>query len=298
MKKILCLVLSVCFLCGLAAVPVAAAEGDLSDYADITGLSDEFGWSGYSTNGGAVEKYTSIHDFAYLESTRPGTTYFLPLTRDDFEWEEDRGAPITMRTVNELGITLNLDYTRGNELFDTIKITEQNGQVGILIDFADIMLSVDKEEFEVDAQLLIDGTAYKGSAFSVRGTLANRGMPVYTYDTKCTLGVGRYAVGYDNVRGVKFNLGEGVSITADIEFTDKFYGAAIARKGEIDQPALEQYPQIEKVIQVYTIGLKGKVRIETEHTYYVYDDTLVYLGTTDQEVVYRGKYYLATSKLA
>lgn len=266
---------------------------------EITGLSEDFGQGGYSENGGEIRKYTSVNDFAHLAKTRPGTTYFLPLTAKDFEWEDGKRGIVNMRSLDELGISLHFDKRDGFELFDTIALTEVNGRAGLLIDFVDHYAAVEDEAFDIAARLLVNDYEYENSAVRIRGTLSNSTVSINTYDTKCTLGTGRYAFANDNVRNVRFSLGAGVELTADVEFSDKYYGAAFDTPDEVDPPVLEKYPQIQKVIRLDAIGLNhGKVSFtQTGGTLYVYDDTFACLGTTASSVIYRTKYYLLSEKL-
>jgi len=289
-KKLTCLLAAA--LC-LAAMPLGAG----AYYTDITGLSDEFGEGGYSINSGALEKYTALSDFAYLSNVAPGTTYFLPLRAKDFEWEGDERGHISADTVEELGFELDVYYERGDEALDAIKLAQKGSQVGILVDFVDEWPFVEEQSFSAKCSLIIGGVEYEGCEFRVRGTMSNREVLVDTYDTSCTLGVGRYAYGFDNVKNVRFKLGAGVTVTSDITFTDKYYGAATRGAQEADKDVLAKYPQIKNVYYLDTVGLTGSVTIESDEVLYIYDSTLVYLGTTDQPVKFRTKYYTAGSKL-
>jgi len=278
----------------LAGVPALAAD------AEITGLSDNFGYGGYTVNGGELKRGTSLRDWEYLGTVMPGAEYFLPLRRKDFEWGEDGAElPINARYAQELGISLYTTIERGDTVIESLKLVERGGQYGILLKLEDTLVSVEKEEFDIRAKLLVFDTEYPDSQFRVRGSMTNNKVTVGAYTTSCSLGHGRYAFGYDNMKNVRFDLGAGVSVSSDISLGEKLYGGARAAADDQDRAVLSKHPQIARTIHVETLNLTGKVRIDPGElgVCHVYDDTLEYLGTTNQTLRMSGRYYLSPTKL-
>lgn len=266
----------------------------------ISEVSENYGSGGYCVDGGKLNR-GFIEDFEFLTTTRPGTELFLPLRAKDFLWDKDddvqRPTQLTPAMMSQLRLSIDYEYIEGAEAIGAIELTARDEEIGILLRFKEAHHDIEPLEFHAEARLMQGGAPISGSDFVIQGQIANRAKNVYSTTTVVQLGVGRIAAGFHDVSGVRFDLGEGVTLTGDILFGQSLYGAAEAFAP--DRELQKQHPRLSKGLRLYTVNMTGRVRIDTGDNgiMHVYDGELNYLGTTAGPLRQEKVYYLSPGKL-
>jgi len=294
-KKItaLCWILSLAIL---LATPAAAAE-----MASPQEVGKYFGSEGYYKNG--IRQRGDLSSFEGM-TARPGDEIFFPLESWYFTWDknsEERIPEMTPRDNQTLNLGVSVDYVEGQEAFDRIAVTSRENRLGILIDFADALVSFDPVKFQANCRLTVGGGEVPGGEFEVSGLFRNRKITVTSADRTVTLGKGRIAVGshLQDLANVPFDLGCGVTLTADLLIAQQVYGHAENVSLAQDKEVMVKNPQIRQVVRVYSMGFaKGKVRLDPDRygNIKVYGPMMSYLGTTRDALPLESVYYLAAEK--
>lgn len=295
-KKLLTLLLAVLLIAGLW-VPAAA------DDAALEGASAGFGSEGYIKNGRQTRGF--IEDLSWMSSTRAGDELFFPLYSWYFTWTKGANRPIGAITPQQdktIGFGLSVAYLQGEEAFERITVTTRDNQMGILVDFVDSYPNFEPTEFEVECWLTAGGGQIDGCDFTIAGELRNRERYVVSAAGVVPLGVGRQAVGYhmQDLKDVSFDLGCGVTLTADLLIAQKVYAAAFDKPSPQDKDMLAANPGISRVIRIDQLGFTGgRVQIDTgeDGVMHAYDVMRGYLGTTDSPLRLERVYYLSKTKL-
>ncbi len=272
--------------------------------AGLEAVSDHFASEGYFKNGTRLRG--DLHSFEGMLTTRPGDEIFLPLETWYFTWEKNADSyrpEMTAKQNQTLNLGLSVDVIEGEEAFDRLTITSREDKLGILIAFADAHPSFEPIQFKAECKLTQNGGEIPGGAFWVDGILRNRKTTVTGNLRTVTLGKGRQAVGghTSDLADVMFDLGCGVTLTADLQIAQEVYAHAEDTPTQREREVMARYPQIKQVVRTQSLGfVGGRVQLDTI-TYgkmHVYGPLLNYLGTTDSPLPLERVYYLAAEKLS
>ncbi len=280
--------------------PMAAAA---LEPAELEKVNDSFADAGYLKNGKLLRG--NINSFERMTTIRPGDEIFLPLETWYFTWEKNSDGyrpAMTPKENKTLNLGLSVDFVWGEEAFDRIALTSREDKLGILIDFADTHYTFEPIEFKAECKLTQNGGEIPEGEFVVAGMLQNRRTTVNSNHRTVTLGKGRQAIGghLNDLTDVAFDLGCGVTLTADLQIAQEVYAHAEDTPTAREREVMARYPQIKGVVRICSMGfVSGKVRLNTqaEAAMYVYDPLLNYLGTTKEPLPLEYGYYLAAEKL-
>ena len=281
----------------LMSTPAAALE-----LAQPEEVSQRFASEGYFKNGTRLRG--NLSSFEGMTVARPGDEIFLPLETWYFTWKKnsDQRLPqMTARDNQTLNLGLSVDYIQGEEVFERLTLTARDNQLGILIDFADTHLSFEPVKFQANCKLTVGGGEIPGGEFEVSGLFRNRQTTVINANRTVTLGKGRTAVGshLQDLVDVQFDLGCGVTLTADLPIAQQVYAHAEDTPIPQDEDVMARSPQIRQVVRIWSMGFeKGTVRLDPNRygNRKVYGPMLHYLGTTQDPLPLQSVYYLAAEE--
>lgn len=316
-KKSVYVFLSIVALCMLLlVVPVGAAR------AGIDGFSGE--WS--------IDSHFNLAQDGVPEDIVVYTEdeIRIPLTADMFDWSDGRNTipmeAVTMRELRNGRVRVNTKVRSGSKVlkyvqfdtgeFDNKDFKKPNSNVPtnktayISVQFADHIISVNDIDFAYEIYMTVDGEKSDDFTMTLAGTFKPRKLDVHEDMDYIDISDGTVAVAEDYVPNVSVNVGNGVSIKKNMTKGSKYYGISFV----IDNMTLRRedypdiYPIIHAVYEIETINMRYPNQGVTikpvldpkkpEITkFYVYDQDLKYLGTTDDTLAYSDLYILTTEQV-
>lgn len=280
MKKVLSLVLAVMLVVGMTTVAFAAADTEI-DPAKL-GLSLEDQPEGV---------------------TRPGTKFTFNITDGD-------GNLITIDRayVRKHKIGVQIRATEGSAIIKDAKLkydaVGSAGKAYVEVSIVDDYATTKEIDFSVQVYLTKNKSRLTGSQDGVDGTFENDFTEVFEGDDYVYLGDAPVAKAQDYIRDIKVDLGQGVSITTKMFDGKSYYGKVSQEIKSEDEKVLAQYPDIDTIYYLKTIGLASTgdvVAFDLESNFYAYtqdeDGNLVYVGRTNDKLAYYTKYFLSLKEL-
>ena len=292
-KKLLAWILAAVAAAGMTA---GAMAGEIP--TAITGVAAHFGSGGYSLGGEAGAGSKDVSDLASL-TLRPGDEVFLPITYKDFTWKDDKFWPITMKTLDDLGISMEYDFIRGEDAVKDVGFATRKSQTGILFRMEEELAAVEPVEFRAEIRVWAEGADAQYGAFTFGGSVSNRNLSIYNTTRSLELGSGRMATCYaDGLTDFPFELDGGVTLKGNVNYGDKVYAHAVREDREEDAALRRKHSSIQDIYYLNTVNLDGTVYFESgSQTLYVYDQDLNYLGAADAGVGVEEKYIVTTAML-
>lgn len=252
----------------------------------------------FAANDKITKQTAALPDVDTLERG-PGYEVWIPLDAANFE-PATLADPIMMTDVKNSKITVRQSVKSGAKAIDTVELKADSNKVAnILVTLKEPFFSTDSLDFDVAIYLLIDGTRQSFET-RVTGTLKNSETEVYSSDDYVDLSAGQVAVCEETAKKVEADLGNNVAVFVRMQKGKKYYGISTVGPDASDDGVLSEYPDIENVYTLSTIGLNApgnNVKFDIGDDLYVYDGDLNYLGKTSDMLPYSTKYYLAGKKL-
>lgn len=168
----------------------------------------------------------------------------------------------------------------------------------ISVTFLSDLFRVDPIPFSFVLQLCQDGLPVSQGEVSVSGLLLTVEQDVTADDDTLDIHDGVVAVAVDDVSGIVLDLGDGLTMTANLTQGERYYGVAHL---ELEEP--ENAPtsaEIRKVYSLQTIHLDHPdniVHIYSPVTLHVYTADGKYAGTTRDGLPCSDRYYLTNKKM-
>jgi len=308
MKKALSLILASALAVSMA-VPAFAAVATRRDLGGVITSIDE-----HYTTKGDVESI-SKDNYQNIE-VRPGAEIRFWLAADMFANYATKYAgtdlAVTSADVKETKISLRTSIKAGSKYIEDINLQYKSADVHsigtsgqktavIVIKFIDPFVSTKAGAFSAIGYLLVDGKRYDEYGFDINGELKNFEIDVFSDDEYVNLEGGYVAIAEEHVGNIEADLGYGVSIFTKFFKDKKYYGIADKVADDAADIIFAKYPDVDAVYRLQTVGLNSTgdiVKIDAEgNTYYVYNNNMEYLGTTDDMLPFSNRYYLANTKL-
>lgn len=276
MKKVLALVLAAMLVIGIAPMTFAAPN---------TSLNASFDFIAAGT------------DIAYdCDSIGPASTIkialLIPGTND----------AMTKRYVTDAAnkIDVKTKISEGSKAIDKVEIKYNKDQTAYInIKFVEKYVSTKDLDFKFKVYLTSKKSRI-GNEAEFYGTLSNEKQDVaedddyvYTYDTPVF-----EAKAY--IKNLEIEVGNGVTINAKVFEGKKYYAQASQKVKSEDDATLTQYPDIDTIFYLDTIGLNSSgntVKLDIDDKLFVYNADLEYIGTTADALPYSTKYYVASKEL-
>ena len=292
MKKIVSLALAAVLALGMSATAFAAVDSGASINGMVGSLS-----LGYSASPG--------NDSVDLGTVDPNSSavIYIYLTQEMFSWDNNSGTAdgtvLTSSQISSGKLTTRVSTSAGSKAIDSVTLDKRNGRIEI--EFAEELVSTSELDFEFTVYLNIDGSRQSDYSMTFYGTFENDVIDVYGDEDYVDLSYGVVAEAQEYNSGVEMDLGNGVSIHTKLFKGKSYYGTATRESDEADDAVLKQYPDIDNVVTLKTVGLNSTgdvVKLDTDYSdYYVYDKDMNYLGQSNQMLPYSTKYYLANRQL-
>lgn len=276
MKKVLSLVLAVVMVLGMTTAAFAAdatySKGDL--YLGLSGKNPD------------------------LDEIRPDDEVRLYILRKS----DDKG--VTKAEIKDSKITAKVKASSGSAVLDKTEIKYENGLAYVNVVFKEVYATTKDIDYEYTVYLQYNKTRDSDSDYDLIGTFANEIQEIDEDDEYVYVGDVPVVKALDYNKKIEVDLGSGVSIFARMFEDKKYYGYVSQEIKDEDAEVTSQYPDIDTVYYLSTIGLSGSgdvVKFDLDDNMYVYtkdeNGSLVYLGRSNTLVPYYTRYYLAVKEL-
>lgn len=286
MKRFVSILLVLMLALGLAPTAFAAAGGK------ITGILKPF-----------ADDQTGI-------TIQPGQVLEFPLTADMFSWEDGTGEkkePVSKTKLNSAKVAPKVSYTLNKsknyvEKIDIstkgFSVTDNEKTAYVRVTFSDSIGASDEVDFSFVVYLTYNNNRIKDSAVEFEGTISPETILVSADEPYVDISDGEVAEAEEYIRSIDLHIGEGIIIRTKMMQDKKYSGKAESVVSEEDSEVLDTYPEIDTVYTLRGTNISsGKVIFEMDDKYYVYDADGKYAGTTNDELKYSNKFYLATEKI-
>lgn len=262
-------------------------------------------------------------------TVQPGDEIKIPLTADMFVWDDGRNPlpdeAITLRELRRSKVKVRTRLREGSKVLDYVQLNTdtfdydffspgeavRTGKTAyISVKFTDKLLSVEDVKFDFDVSLTVDGNMREDRVITLYGEVTPAKIYINTGDDYVDISDGTVVEADDNIRGVKVNMGKGITATRNFSKGQKSYGTV----GYIDATFLKReeyaeiYPIVHGVYELKTINMnvinKG-VKIEPYlnpekpeiKEFFVYGEDMQYLGKTTETVAFSNYYILTTEEI-
>lgn len=228
----------------------------------------------------------------------PGNQIWLPLVKDAFT---DATENLTMADIKASKIAVKQASATGARAIASVEIKEDSNKIAnVVVTLVSTYADTKPTEFETKLYLTIDGKRQDFDTI-VSGSLANTETEVYADTDYIDLSGGQTAVCMESAPKVEVYIGNDVSLFVKMQKGKKYYGSVSREPDADDLEMFGEFPDIEEVFALTTIGLNGagnNVKIDTKGVdYYIYNKNIEYLGTSADMLPYSEKYYLAATEL-
>jgi len=283
----------------------------------ITGLTDK-----KLTDLGAQlnNRDVSETDLMDLQEIKTGSIIKFQLNTEFFEWDpliEGMASSVRKSTLDNNHVGLKVRYKTGTNLIESAQIENIKSVAWVVVEFVDTFPSVKEQPFELTVNLSYKKKFDKEREILISGTLCNETMDILGGEDYAYLGDGTVIEVDELTRKIELDLGNGVSIYRTVQQKGKYYGVATDERTRGDQEIIDYYPSITRVLNLTTVNLSDSTGTPVKITpiyknawgiidptptdaptvYYAYDKNGKYLGSTDDFLPYRDKYYLSTRLL-
>ncbi|WRS28718.1 hypothetical protein U6B65_06180 [Oscillospiraceae bacterium MB08-C2-2] len=316
-KKVMCRVFSL-LLATVLMIHAGSLVSFASSFGRIDGFSEEH----------TLEEVFSLGqsgDYDDLE-VRPGDEIRIPLTADMFTWSTGRTPlpletlrmseakrDIRVRTRKQAG-SVTLDYVQletdvfaGKPFFAAGSTSKTGKTTYISVMFAEEFVSTKDQNFVYDIDLLIDGKTNENYTITLTGKMMVDLMEFDAGTDYIYMAEGIVAEATDSVRGVSFDLGQGVVVKKNTQEGKKYYATCSIKypyDAGFEEDFPEVYPVMDFVYALKTVNMRegggGQVTLTPPgdvEFYYVYGDDMRYLGTSKETLPFSEYYFMCKEKV-
>jgi hypothetical protein len=297
-KHRMAIVAILCAVLMMAGFPVNAKTS--TRIADIEATY----WSETSLADAAVLSGGYVADLQDL-FVRPGELLQIMLPPEAFVDEEGNvlsGDALSSSQLAEGKVGVRYKATAGAQALAGVSLG-YDSEMGacVLVQFQPELVKTQEFVFEYDIYLTVRGQRKANTTFTVAGKIANPVIYVYGDEEVVNLSDGTVAEATTYVRDIRLDLGNGLSVNSSLYEGSRYYGVAAVEQSVDDTPLLPDYPEVELIYTLRTIGLKREdremVTFDFTERYYVYNQDGKFIGTTDKLLPYSAKYYLALTQI-
>ena len=245
----------------------------------------------------------SISDLANLR-VLPGSEIRIPLTPNMFLGAN--GAPLgteadvlTAAALRSGRITLRTAGGSADIALSEIASNRSGSYISIQFDRTP---TTQVKRFNFSVFLHEGNTRRQSTRIDIRGSLAAEIYDVDSRDNFMDISDGRVLRAVTNVRNIELELGDNISMRANLTRGTRYAGIALINEyTERDELVLRRNPTVGSVYRLQTINLRatgGTVRIHTGRAaFYVYNTNGVYLGTTRENLPFWTTYYVSSRRV-
>ncbi len=298
MKKVLSFIMAAALAVGMSTAAFAATPSAINTVKDMT--------LGTSTESTGTAKNEASSDF-YTDVINPQdeTVIKFIITPEFFDWgTTDEPTYVTKAHLDRAKITVSARKTKGFPAMKSIEIKSaaKDKNAYVELKFVTEFVSVNKEAFEYDVRLMKDKKTVDGTNVKVYGDIENEIEEVDADNDSVETFDGVVVKATESVKGIELNAGNGVYVKTNMFEDCKYYVKAVMDLSKSDLELMEKNVPIEGIVTMKTALSKNAtlrsavVTFDIADTYYVYDNKEL-LGTTNDKVPFRDKYYLTTSKI-
>jgi hypothetical protein len=271
--------------------------------ARIADVEDTY-WSETSLADVAVLSYGYVADLQDL-FVRPGELLQIMLPPEAFVDSEGNvlaGDALSSSQLAEGKVSVRYKATAGAQALAGVTVG-YDAEIGacVLVQFQPELVKTQETTFEYDIYLTVRGRRRANTTFTIAGKIANPVVYVYGHEEVVNLSGGTVAEATTYIRDIRLDLGNGLSVNNSLYEGSRYYGVAAVEQSADDTPLLPDYPEVELIYTLSTIGLKREdrdiVTFDFTERYYVYNQDGKYIGTTNKLLPYSAKYYLALTQI-
>lgn len=234
---------------------------------------------------------------------RPGDEIKFQLNTEFFDWDPDI---LDMRTAvrkstldnNHIGIIKKI--AKGNQWIDKIEIENVEGWAHVIVKFKEDFVSVDEKDISLSVSLAYKKKEDPGSTVNLFGQIENPKEFLSEDVDYVNMADGLVVEADEFLRDVRLELGCDVYIYMNLQKGRSYYATATDERSDGDIAVMDYYPVIRRALTLKTVNISGSgrmVEIRTDEPYYAYDADGLLLGTTDERLPLRDKYYLAIQQI-
>lgn len=259
-----------------------------------------------AANDGKVYDVANDNDYAVVEFGLTFVKGAVPATKTGASY-------IYYDNVKANKYTIQVKVAEGSGLIKTTNPTIKylskanndapKGAAYIELEFINPWVSTSSKDFDYNIILRADKSEVD-TLDRIVGTFRNTAQDVVDGDDYVFFPDGRVVTAQDSVRKLTAELDYGIEITARMLEDKRYYGWADMNVSSADEDVIAQYPTIEIVYNLKTIGLNfagDVVKFTHDDGMFAYaqdaDGGLVYLGSTNKALPYQTKYFLSTTEL-
>jgi len=284
-------------------VPINGRFIDPTIDKKITGIKDTSIADGKNIvflNGKAIDE-SEVDGLLNDLQVGPGSELMFRLHTDNFYWEPNitnMRTAVRKSTLDSDKVTVYKKILAGDNTIDEIVIENLDGTAYVIVRFAEVFDSVKDRDFDFQVMLAKDKKSHELSGVRVMGTLSNE---VYYVDSDydyVNLEEGNVVEATQFVKGIRVNMGSGVTTICNMQPDKKYYGRTSEKLTDLDREIMDHYRFFKRVIHLKTVNFPEatKVEIESDVEYFVYDGKGNYLGTTKENLALVETYYLSAEK--
>ncbi len=332
MKKILTFVLAVSLLIGMSTTAFSAQKID--KYQSGGDLFVEKAWSSYATNSGPDGYAATADSDISIEVTdiddederlspdadkeeRTVKVFFNPAAflwkgSDNDSWDGETGLTASMLT-SDIKMKLSLDNASSKEqtIIKSYSIEQEKfilnksgsgkeNMACVEVVFTDKFNSVDEVEFDFDVVVKINGV--KRGTINFTGIFGNTEETIEGDQDEIDASEGIVMSPEEMVRNIVVYGGNELYATVNMSPNKNYRFYTHTEITDDDFEVMEKFEEISNIIYVNQVNMKMTGDRYAFHglddEFYVYNEDGKLIGTTDEELPFSNKYYLATSKIS
>jgi hypothetical protein len=236
---------------------------------------------------------------------QPGETLQIALPPEAFVDSEGNvlaADALSSAQLDEGRVSVRYRAVVGVQALAEITIgTDPDNGACILVQFQPQFVQTQEREFEFDVYLTVRGKRKESTLFTIAGRIANPVIYLNEHDDYADLSNGTVAEAMAYIRDIQLNLGNGLLLNSSLFKGSRYYGVAAVEESDTENPLLPDYPEVELLYTLHTIGLKREdrdtVTFDFTQRYYVYNQEGKYIGTTSNMLPYSAAYYLTSTQI-
>ncbi len=233
----------------------------------------------------------------------PGSYLLFEIDSLNFTWSNGMPGPTTNVTNSQISsgrITVRHVRHGGTGVIDDIVFETKSGKTYVRINFLKDMSATTERSFDITVSLHANGVRNRQSEVNISGVLRNPVVELESGQDYVDLSQGEVATTRYTHSNIAIYAGHGISVHTRLFGGRKYYCKANNEWSSADERVYLRYEDIEGIFNLQYANLSvnsSKVSFDLNTSFYVYDGSLNYLGTTRQQLPLAEKYYLASRRL-
>lgn len=249
-----------------------------------------------------------------------GSDLAFMLDTDHFKWDpdiEEMFGAVRKSTLDNNRVRVHTMFRRGKECIESVGYENINGRAYLMVRFKEDFPFTEEREFAFDLYMTHKGKRKEETMLQIEGTVVNDIITIKGDNERADLSQGGTMVEADGAcRNAELYIGAGVSLFQNLIGGNLYYARATDKRDDGDIEIMNYFPDIKKVLTITsTKNISNNATVRLQYTerddlgneillekfktvYYVYDADGKLIGTTDDDLPLRSKYFLAIQELA